>query len=99
MPLFSPLWQSPVLTKEARVEVRKGGSNGGPHHGSNHGSPPDPHAFIPAKSTDLRAPCPGLNTLANHGYLPRDGRNITVPMIVQSFEGKSLHGLRDCVLT
>ncbi|KAF7362908.1 hypothetical protein MVEN_00641400 [Mycena venus] len=64
----------------------KGGSNGGSHHGSNHGSPPDPHAFIPAKSTDLRAPCPGLNTLANHGYLPRDGRNITVPMIVQSFE-------------
>ncbi|KAH7481629.1 putative sterigmatocystin biosynthesis peroxidase stcC [Phytophthora ramorum] len=24
-----------------------------------------------------RSPCPGLNTLANHGYLPRDGQNIT----------------------
>ncbi|KAL0580996.1 hypothetical protein V5O48_000990 [Marasmius crinis-equi] len=33
---------------------------------------------------DLRSPCPGLNTLANHGFLPRDGRNISVPMIVQA---------------
>ncbi|TMW59151.1 hypothetical protein Poli38472_007296 [Pythium oligandrum] len=24
-----------------------------------------------------RSPCPGLNTLANHGYLPRIGQNIT----------------------
>ncbi|KAF7360780.1 putative Cloroperoxidase [Mycena venus] len=62
-----------------------GGSNSGSNSGSNHGgSPPDPHAFIAATPTDLRAPCPGLNTLANHGYLPRNGRNITVPMIIQA---------------
>ena len=24
----------------------------------------------------VRAPCPGLNTLANHGFLPHDGKNI-----------------------
>jgi hypothetical protein len=24
-----------------------------------------------------RGPCPGLNTLANHGYLPHNGREIT----------------------
>jgi hypothetical protein len=24
-----------------------------------------------------RSPCPGLNTLANHGYLPRNGQNVT----------------------
>ncbi|KAJ8081132.1 hypothetical protein PM082_017974 [Marasmius tenuissimus] len=33
---------------------------------------------------DLRGPCPGLNTLANHGLLPRDGRNISVPMIIEA---------------
>ncbi|KAK7984492.1 hypothetical protein PG989_011894 [Apiospora arundinis] len=27
-------------------------------------------------SADSRSPCPGLNILANHGYLPRDGLNI-----------------------
>ena len=30
---------------------------------------------------DLRAPCPGLNALANQGYLPRDGKNITHPRL------------------
>ena len=26
---------------------------------------------------DSRSPCPALNALANHGYLPRDGKDIT----------------------
>ncbi|KAL2845904.1 Chloroperoxidase [Aspergillus pseudoustus] len=30
-------------------------------------------------STDSRAPCPILNSLANHGYVARSGRNITKP--------------------
>ncbi|KAI9258528.1 Chloroperoxidase [Sporodiniella umbellata] len=28
------------------------------------------------KDSYLRSPCPMLNTLANHGFIPRDGRNI-----------------------
>ncbi|KAJ0411117.1 hypothetical protein ATCC90586_004974 [Pythium insidiosum] len=28
-----------------------------------------------------RAPCPCMNSLANHGYLPRDGKNLTPEMI------------------
>ncbi|KAJ3117091.1 Arachidonate 5-lipoxygenase [Physocladia obscura] len=35
-------------------------------------------------STDLRGPCPALNTLANHGLLPRDGRGITATMLVDA---------------
>ncbi|RCI09490.1 hypothetical protein L249_3968 [Ophiocordyceps polyrhachis-furcata BCC 54312] len=31
------------------------------------------HAFMPPRPDDRRGPCPGLNALANHGYLPRDG--------------------------
>ncbi|KAJ7670576.1 Cloroperoxidase [Mycena polygramma] len=42
------------------------------------------HQWIAPKATDLRSPCPGLNTLANHGYLPRDGANITVSMALQA---------------
>ncbi|KAL9069625.1 MAG: hypothetical protein Q9161_005424 [Pseudevernia consocians] len=30
-------------------------------------------------STDIRSPCPIINTLANHGYIPRDGRNVRAP--------------------
>ncbi|RLN65632.1 hypothetical protein BBP00_00002749 [Phytophthora kernoviae] len=29
-----------------------------------------------------RSPCPAMNSLANHGYLPRDGKNITVDQAV-----------------
>lgn len=31
------------------------------------------HEFQPPKAGDQRGPCPGLNALANHGYLSRDG--------------------------
>ncbi|CAF3956294.1 unnamed protein product [Adineta steineri] len=34
------------------------------------------HKYEAPKPTDSRAPCPGLNTLANHGYISRDGKNI-----------------------
>jgi len=33
-------------------------------------------AWVAAGPTDCRSPCPGLNTLANHGYLPHDGQNL-----------------------
>ncbi|KAJ7645053.1 Cloroperoxidase [Mycena polygramma] len=44
----------------------------------------DGHKWVAPKATDLRSPCPGLNTLANHGYLPRDGRNLSIPMILEA---------------
>ena len=31
------------------------------------------HAFTPPGAGDLRGPCPGLNALSNHNYLPKDG--------------------------
>jgi len=31
------------------------------------------HAFQAPKGKDQRGPCPGLNALANHGYISRDG--------------------------
>ncbi|KAF9813060.1 hypothetical protein IEO21_05796 [Rhodonia placenta] len=37
----------------------------------------DTHPFVPPKLSDSRSPCPALNTLANHGMLRHDGREIT----------------------
>ncbi|KAF7327276.1 Cloroperoxidase [Mycena kentingensis (nom. inval.)] len=31
------------------------------------------HPFMAPGPKDQRGPCPGMNTLANHGYIPRDG--------------------------
>ncbi|KAJ7588774.1 Chloroperoxidase [Mycena floridula] len=44
------------------------------------------HPWIAPKSTDLRSPCPALNTLANHGFLPRDGRNLTQDLVIKASE-------------
>ena len=36
-------------------------------------------------SAQFRSPCPGLNTLANHGLLPRSGRDVTLQMVYAAF--------------
>ncbi|KAI1633809.1 Chloroperoxidase [Biscogniauxia mediterranea] len=36
------------------------------------------YSWAPAGPGDVRAPCPMLNTLANHGILPHDGKDITI---------------------
>lgn len=40
--------------------------------------PPGPH--------DVRSPCPGLNSLANHGILPHSGRGLTIPILIQGLK-------------
>lgn len=40
--------------------------------------------YAPPSPGDSRSPCPGLNALANMGYLPRDGRGISPEMIQQA---------------
>ncbi|KAE8846637.1 hypothetical protein HRS9139_01204 [Pyrenophora teres f. teres] len=42
----------------------------------------NPHIWLPAVPGQARGPCPLLNTLANHGYIPRDGRNMTKDNVV-----------------
>ncbi|CAG8604223.1 17347_t:CDS:2 [Gigaspora margarita] len=45
---------------------------------------------------DKRSPCPALNALANHGYLPRSGENITPSMLVKALqEGLNASNLDD----
>ncbi|KAK0194835.1 Peroxidase, family 2-domain-containing protein [Armillaria mellea] len=42
------------------------------------------HGWQAPGASDLRSPCPGLNTLANHGFLPRDGKNITIKTVLDA---------------
>ncbi|KAF5336281.1 hypothetical protein D9758_014497 [Tetrapyrgos nigripes] len=41
------------------------------------------HHFQAPGEGDVRSPCPFLNVLANHGYVPRSGKNVTIPDIVK----------------
>jgi hypothetical protein len=40
--------------------------------------------WVAPASSDSRSPCPGLNVLANHGYLPHDGLQVTVDQIANA---------------
>lgn len=46
----------------------------------------NPHAFCPPQQGDFRAPCPAMNSMANHGYLPRDGQCVNAKMIVAALQ-------------
>jgi hypothetical protein len=37
----------------------------------------------PPHAGEIRGPCPALNALANHGLLPRNGRDLTIPILVE----------------
>lgn len=47
------------------------------HHAASH---PE---WIPPGDGDVRSPCPGINTLANHGIIPRDGKNVPISLLHQ----------------
>ena len=46
--------------------------------------------YAPVKPGDLRSPCPAINALANHGYIPRDGRNVRASEVLN---GMNQYGL------
>ncbi|KAI9453182.1 Cloroperoxidase [Russula earlei] len=46
----------------------------------------DSHEWHPPQAGDSRSPCPALNTLANHGFLPRDGKQLTGPILTHGLE-------------
>ncbi|KAK7179447.1 chloroperoxidase [Paraphaeosphaeria sporulosa] len=39
-------------------------------------------SWRPPGNDDVRSPCPLLNSLANHNFIPHNGRNLTVPLVV-----------------
>ncbi|KAG9314990.1 heme-thiolate peroxidase [Chiua virens] len=45
------------------------------------------HPFVPDRPGDIRGPCPGLNTLASHGYLPHNGVATPAQIITAVQEG------------
>ncbi|KAK2465843.1 hypothetical protein APHAL10511_001484 [Amanita phalloides] len=46
------------------------------------------HNWCPPQEGDSRSPCPALNSMANHGYIARDGKKIGIFDL--------FHGLRAC---
>ncbi|KAK1634225.1 Chloroperoxidase, partial [Colletotrichum phormii] len=45
---------------------------------------PNHFTWSPPGANDQRAPCPVMNTLSNHGFVPHDGRNITKDILIKA---------------
>ncbi|KAL0952863.1 hypothetical protein HGRIS_007083 [Hohenbuehelia grisea] len=44
------------------------------------------HEYRRPVAGERRSPCPGLNTLANHGYLPRSGSDLTLTQLITALQ-------------
>ncbi|KAK4189130.1 putative aromatic peroxygenase [Podospora australis] len=44
------------------------------------------HSFQKPSPADRRSPCPMVNALANHGYLPRDGKDVSLAKLIKGFK-------------
>ncbi|KAI5118879.1 hypothetical protein M0805_003554 [Coniferiporia weirii] len=53
-------------------------------HASLYANGLDAHPYIAPRPNDYRSPCPALNTMANHGYLPRDGRKLSGTVLTRA---------------
>jgi len=42
--------------------------------------------WSPPGPGDVRSPCPGLNSLANHGILPHSGKGMTIPILIKGLK-------------
>ena len=48
--------------------------------------------YVPPSASDIRSPCPAINALANHGYLPRNGRDVQVESILTGMDKIGIGG-------
>ncbi|TDH68675.1 hypothetical protein CCR75_000914 [Bremia lactucae] len=75
------LWKPLLLlfcTSHTLTAIKANGAN----HTYIRPSGPDVSGFPPPNSaSNHRSPCPALNSLANHAYLPRDGKSLTPQLI------------------
>ncbi|KAH8828302.1 Peroxidase, family 2-domain-containing protein [Flagelloscypha sp. PMI_526] len=79
---------SPMLCSVLAVALPSGVTvprcNGEDHN--SHGGQPDKHAFVPPAQGDSRSPCPWINALANHDYLPHNGKDISIPQMLDAVQ-------------
>ncbi|KAI3551368.1 hypothetical protein CSPX01_01285 [Colletotrichum filicis] len=56
------------------------------HLASPHFRRASPTEWTPAGPDDFRGPCPMMNTLANHGFISHDGKNLTKDVVVKGLQ-------------
>lgn len=81
---------SAALTRRASVgslAMSANGDHAGIMSSASNGIDFNANPYAAPGANDCRSPCPALNTLANHGLLPRDGKNIDYNQLKQALIG------------
>ncbi|KAF7310009.1 Cloroperoxidase [Mycena indigotica] len=100
--LFLPLFSTVMLAAAGTTTEVQDGQTGTlivlPAQATETGTkriPDAAHPFVAPGPNDQRGPCPAMNTLANHGYIPRNGiatfEEITIAMM-EAFNIELLFG-------
>jgi hypothetical protein len=81
--VFVLTWDIQLLLLNLITPLRRTGAIVPAHAAGHKGTWPP---FVAPGEGDSRSACPVLNALANHGILPRDGRNITFPQLKKAVQ-------------
>lgn len=81
--LYARLAASDISDSDSELRTRVLGADPGFDATAQRISTTGANAFVPPGPGDIRGPCPGLNALANHNYIPHNG----VPTFAQAIAG------------
>ena len=78
-----------AATIEAQAKTRRAGTPLAPGFSASqqYVSTTGANAFVPPGPNDLRGPCPGLNAMANHAYIPHNGVATISEFIQGTYDG------------
>lgn len=78
--------EAEALERRALAGTIPPGFNAQQQYVSNTGA----HKYVPPGSGDQRGPCPGLNAMANHNYIPHNGVATITQFVQGTYDGKHL---------
>lgn len=81
--LYARLASADTSEADSKLRTRVLGVDPGFNAAAQRISTTGANAFVPPGAGDIRGPCPGLNALANHNYIPHNG----VTTFTQAIDG------------
>lgn len=86
--LYARLAATELSDSDSKLRTRVLGASAGFNAAAQKVSTTGANAFVAPGSGDIRGPCPGLNALANHNYIPHNGVTTFAQAITATTQGQ-----------
>lgn len=86
--LYARLAATQLSDEDSKLRTRVLGASAGFNAAAQKVSTTGANAFVAPGSGDIRGPCPGLNALANHNYIPHNGVTTFTQAIAATTQGQ-----------